>query len=771
MAKIAKKYLEVDPWIIEENGFNKERALVSESIFSLANEYMGVRGYFEEGYSGEQMIGAYFNGIYIRGKHNYSTRFRGFAEEYTSMVNAVDWLYTRIEMDGERLDLATAAFSGFRRTLDLRTGILERTLVWKTNSGRSVRLLFRRFLSMIHPQVGAQQIVAEALDFDGALKITLGLDFSIPYYARGRCMWSVLKKEAADGLCPIMGLTEGSGHRVFSGFKVEHHGIAAEGQPIDLDHAVARKFTVSLLQNQPAVINKTVFNHTEKNAGLSDEQVWNDGVGLAAQHRLLSFDQLEREHRAYWEKSWRDIDVSIEGDPENEQGLRFCLFQLHQTYHGVDPHLHIGAKGLTGEHYQGQAFWDTETYCLPFYLFSDRQAGKNLLRYRYNTLQGALNRARQLDMEGARYPMCTIDGEEVCDVWQHGDLQIHVSAAVGYAVMLYDKIIGHESFLYSEGLEMLLQISRFYAARGGWGQRTGKWGYYGVMGADEMHMMVNNSVYTNVMAKKVMEHTLGLVERIRAEAPETLEKVFARVGLREGELEDWRHKAASTYEPRDPETGVYEQFDGYFDMPHLDFHSIPEEQFPLIKNWAYVRRLRFDLIKQPDVLLLPFFFSHDYTDETKKANYGFYEPRCSHESSLSPCIHSILAAELGMHEQAYEYSQYASRIDLDDYNNNTCQGLHVTSMGGAWMNLVYGFGGMRTDGEVLSFRPSLPKKWNSFSFRIFVSDYDTLSIRVDREKVSFIMNDGLKPEIEVFGKRYTVTNRGLEIPMPADRIG
>jgi maltose phosphorylase len=766
MAKIAKKYLKTDPWIIEEEGFNRDRALVSESIFSLANEYMGVRGYFDEGYGSNRMVGSYFNGIYIRGKHSYGSKFRGFAEEYTSMVNTLDWLYTRIEIDGEILDLATSAFSGFRRTLDLRSGVLERSFEWKTKTGKSVRLTFRRLLSMIHPRIGLQQITAEALDFDGEINITLGLDFSIPYYARGRCMWAVLRKEESA----IMARTEGSGHRIFSCFKTDcPAGTAIE--TVENDHLVAQRLSVPLQKGAPVTVSKTVFNHAEKNAARPDEQVWQDGQGLEAQHSKLTPAKLESEHRAYWEKTWEETDIRIEGDPENEQGLRFCLFQLHQTYHGVDPHLNIGAKGLTGEHYQGLAFWDTETYCLPFYLFNDRKAAENLIRYRYNTLQGALERAKQLDMEGARYPMCTIDGEEVCDVWQHGDLQIHVSAAVGYAVMMYDKIIGHKNFLYSEGLEMLLQISRYYAARGGWGPRSGKWGYYGVMGADEMHMNVNNSVYTNVMAKKVMEHTLDLVERVRDEAPQALKKVFERVDLRDGELEDWKHKAENTYEPQDPETGVYEQFDGYFDMPHLDFHSIPDEQFPLIKNWAYIRRLRYDLIKQPDVLLLPFFFSRDYSDGIKKVNYEFYEPRCSHESSLSPCIHSIVAAELGLHDQAYEYSQYAYRIDLDDYNNNTCQGLHVTSMGGAWMNLVYGFGGMRTDGEVLSFRPSLPKNWKSFSFRIFVSDGDTMSVNVDREKATFRMNNGRKLPIEVFGKKYEITNLGVDIPMPKDRLG
>jgi maltose phosphorylase len=285
------------------------------------------------------------------------------------------------------------------------------------------------------------------------------------------------------------------------------------------------------------------------------------------------------------------------------------------------------------------------------------------------------------------------------------------------------------------------------------------------MGPDEMHMMVNNNCYTNMMAKKTMEYTLGLVEKMKAEAPAELKNAFSRVSLRNGELTDWADKAAKTYIPQDKKTTIFEQHDGYFDLPHIDFHSIDDSQFPLAENWAYVRRLRYDLIKQPDVLLLTLFFSGDFDYKTKLNNYEFYEPRCCHESSLSPCIHSILAAELGKADEAYEYSKYAYRLDLDNYNNNTNEGLHVTAMAGAWMNLVYGFAGMRFDGGALRFAPSIPQGWRAYRFTIIYRGC-RLNVQVDRKTARFKTIDTSRLQVKIFEKTCEVTPTGLSITLP-----
>jgi maltose phosphorylase len=763
MAKVAKHYLEVDPWVIEEKGFHPEHSLVSESIFSVANEFMGVRGYFEEGCDCRSMLGSYFNGIYIRGKHQYSTKFRGFAEEYTYMVNAVDWLYTRILLDGEKLDLAHSEYTDFARGLDMREGVLYRSFVWKSRSGKSVRFVFKRFVSMDRPFLGVQRIEIEPIDFSGQISLKLGLDFSTTYYLKGRCMWKSLKRQAIDDVYAIMAAAEGSNHRIFSAFRLDCNQ-SIQLQKTEEDDFIGVDLSVKCEKGKPLIFEKMTYHHTEKNPEVSDDKVWEDGLSVAEKYRSLTFEQALQKQKAYWANTWEQLGVGIEGAPEDEQGLRFSLFTLYQTYHGLDASLNVGAKGLTGEHYWGVAFWDTETYCLPFYLFNNPSAAENLLRYRYKTLKGALERAKQLDCEGARYPMCTIDGEEICDVWQHGDLEIHISAAVAYGLMLYEQVSGDRQFLYDEGVEMLLQICRYYASRGGWGERSGQWGYYGVMGPDEMHMMVNNNCYTNMMAKKTMEYTLGLVEKMKLQAPAKLKGAFSRVSLRDGELADWADKAGRTYIPQDKKTMIFEQHDGYFDLPHIGFHSIDESQFPLAENWAYVRRLRYDLIKQPDVLLLMLFFSGEFNYKTKLNNYEFYEPRCCHESSLSPCIHSVLAAELGRDDEAHEYSKYAFRLDLDNYNNNTNEGLHVTAMAGAWMNLVYGFARMRVDGGVLRFAPSIPKGWRAFHFTIIYRGC-RLNVQVDRKTAWFKVIETGSLSVRIFEKVYEVTTEGVSVSL------
>lgn len=769
MAKVAQRYLTVDPWRIIENGFHAERNQVSESIFSLGNEYMGLRGSMEEGFSGPTMQGAYFNGVFEENEIPYAVRYRGFPTRNHFMVNSLDWLHTRIRLDGQQLDLATAEVEDFRRILDLREGTLTRSFIWTTAKGKRIRLMFQRFVSMTEPHLAAQRITAEAINFTGSLSVELGLDFDTVHVEHGRNLWpDVVGREENDTLA-ILGRTERSGHRVLSTMQLRCNEPV---QPTTLERPkyIGSRLRLKLTRQKPVSLDRIVVNLAEKDSAAPDKTVWKAGLDLARKHKRTTYDAALASHTEYWRNVWDHLDVSIDGDPANEQGVRFCIFQLHQTYHGVDPSLNVSAKGLTGEMYSGHAWWDTETYCLPFYLFNNLAAARNLVEYRYNTLEQAKDRARQLDCLGARYPMCTIDGTESNCVWQHGDLEIHVSAAVGYAVWHYVNVTGDVNFLHDKGAEMLIEICRFYASRGAWSAETGEFGFWCVMGADEFHMMVHNNYYTNAMARKCFEYALRVLADMRRSAPTKLDALLRTTGLDPREPRQWRKMASRMRLPQDPETGVYEQHDGYFDMPHLDCAKIPVTDFPLYGNWAYYRLFRWDMIKQPDVLLMHFFFSHDFSLENKRANYEYYEPRCSHESSLSPGVHSILAAELGKHKQAYDYWGHAARLDLDDYNRNAHLGLHTTSMAAAWMNVVYGFGGMRSDGKVLSFTPSLPRKWKGFSFRILYRD-SVLQVRIDREQAVFATVEGPAVPIEVFGKRCRATRRGLAVEMPADRKG
>jgi maltose phosphorylase len=340
--------------------------------------------------------------------------------------------------------------------------------------------------------------------------------------------------------------------------------------------------------------------------------------------------------------------------------------------------------------------------------------------------------------------------------WQHGDLEIHVSVAVAYGIWHYVKLTNDKQFLYNEGIEMLLQICRYYSSRGQWGQKTGDFGFFGVMGPDEFAMMVHNNYYTNAMVKKCFEFTLQVVDMMRKDNQQNLVVVEQKVKLKTGEYADWAKKAEKMRINLDPETGIYEQYDGYFNTPHVDVSKIPDSEFPLYKNWAYVRIFRNDMLKQPDVLLMHLFYSNDYTLENKRVNFEFYEKRCSHESSLSPAIHSILASELGMNEKAYSYARYASRLDLDNYNNNTHEGIHNTSMAAAWMNIVYGFAGLRTDGNLLTFNPTLPREWDRYAFKLNYMGR-IIDIIISKENLQISLEKGSSLAILIYGEEQTIS--------------
>jgi len=288
------------------------------------------------------------------------------------------------------------------------------------------------------------------------------------------------------------------------------------------------------------------------------------------------------------------------------------------------------------------------------------------------------------------------------------------------------------------------------------------------MGPDEQHTFINNNCYTNTMAKKGFELALAEIEKMKAEMPEKLSKLTDKINLVAEELDEWRQIAKRMILPKDDKTGLFEQHEGFFKLPHIDIDAIPQEDIPIERNWANSRRYRYDMIKQPDVLLFLFLHSSEYSEDIKKVNYEYYTPKCLHESSLSPSIHSILAAELGKHDEAQSFFAYATRLDLDDYNRNTRQGLHTTSMAGAWLNMVYGFGGMRSDGDVLTFKPSLPSKWKSLSFRILYKGF-ILSVKVDKKNISLLIDKDESLIVEVFGKSVEVNQTGISIPMSSNR--
>ncbi len=768
MAKIADIYYGTDPWRILEEGFDETYAQVSESIFSLANEYMGVRGYFDEGYTGNSLIGSYFNGIYETQKVPAS-HYKGIIDTTEFIVNSVDWLYTRIMAEQELLDLAFSTIKDFHRELNMRTGILTRSFVWVLKDGKELKLEFERFLSMKNAHLAGQRISMTPLNFSGTVTICAGLDFSNPHFAVGENLWNCGKIESGQNWCSILGETRNTKKSVYSYCRFTGD-MDKETETIE-EKRIYKEYTFRLKQLEKKQLTRSEINIANKDSSEAGYQAFLSSCkDAAARYEKVDYDSAREESIQWWDRIWEASDIVIQGDELNQQGIRYCIFQMHQTYHGADEGTIIGAKGLTGEAYSGNTFWDTETYCLPFYLFTNTDAARNLLKYRYLTLEEAKLRAQALDCDGAFYPIATISGRECCSLWQHASLQLQASTAVAYAIRHYEKITGDTEFINQYGAPILIEVSRMLATRGDWNASHTGYGFYGVMGPDEFQMMVHNNCYTNYMGKASLDYTLLVLARMKQEQPEEYRQILERHSLVEEEITDWKKKSEGMVIPYDENTLLFEQHEGYFTLPHIDVDSIPQEEFPLYSHWTYDRIYRNDMIKQPDVLMLMLLYNGSFTQEQLQKNYEFYEPRCIHESSLSPSVHSILALQLHKHEEAYKFFGFATRMDLDNYNRNTAEGLHTTSIAAAWMNIVYGFGGMRSDGDGLSFAPSIPADWRGYSFRV---DYrkDVILVEVDRENAVFSTRNGTELVISVYGKQVICSREKIRIQIPGEWRG
>jgi maltose phosphorylase len=742
--KNADQYLKIHPWKITEEGFHPDHSEISESLFSLANEYQGVRGFFDEGYTGTSLVGVYLNGIYEE-RFTEGTAYKGISNRLAFMVNTVNWLATRISLEGETLDLAVSRFHGFQRELDFRTGELSREFIWETQSGKHLKLTFSRLLSMDTPELACQKIEMIALDFDGRVTLTSGLDFAVPHRSFGHNFWECPRCENGA----ILGVTESIHHRLFAGMKISTPG---ESREIRDEKYVGFRVEIPLHSGQPQTFEKRVILYSARDPEQPLAEAWERGLTLLNES-TQTYAEVFQENTHYWQEFWAKSDIHIDGDAETQQGIRFCIFQMQQTYRGVVPGANIGAKGLTGEAYNGNAFWDTETYCLPFYLFSNPRAAKALIDFRYKTLPQAKARAHDLDCAGACFPIATSDGTESCTLWQHASLQLQPTTAVAYAIWHYVKITGDSAFLQGEGGELLVEICRFLATRGQWSPQ-GKFGYYAVMGPDEFQMMVNNNAYTNYMARRTFEYTLSVLRAGEA----------GQFGVNAEEMADWERMAQAMILPYDPQTGLYEQHEGFFRLPHIDVDAIPVTDFPLYYHWAYDRIYRNDMIKQPDVLMFLFLYNQSFSREEKRANYEYYEPRCIHESSLSPSVHSILAQELGKTSEAFDFFRFAARIDLDNYNRNSGEGIHTTSIAAAWMNIVYGFGGMRSDGDVLSFQPTIPAHWSGYGFQIAYRG-SRIQIEVKQKEASLRVSEGQPVTVKVAGNLVQLDQKGISIEL------
>ena len=763
MAKVADIYFKVNPWKIIEDGFDPAYSRVSESVFSLGNESMGVRGFFDEGGSVDSLRGSYNNGVYDM---EYVGRsYCGIVDKTHFMIPSAEWLVTELTLDGERLDLGKVNFQDFRRELDMRCGTLTRSFVWQTASGKEIRVSFLRFLDRVHRERAYQRITLEALNFSGDVQLGSGLSFQVVHERYDACFWGETRQEIDGNRLYLQSRTTGSDQEVFAGAIwdiSDCESMAPDSKTVKL------RTTLNLVQGLAQQVDKRVVVLFDGSEG---EDLWKNGRCALDEATKVSLDQALEAQKAYWSAFWNVSDIQLEAAGNDvqavaaeQQGIRFCSFQLAQTYNGGSIRHNIGAKGLTGEAYNGHAFWDTEACCLPFYLFTNPAVAKDLLLYRYNTLPMALERAKMLDCRGACYPIATLNGDEACTLWQHASLQLQPSTAVAYGVWHYVHVTGDMGFLWDYGAEMLLQIARFQESRVEQGSRNEKFGFYGVMGPDEFHMMVNNNAYTNYMGMRTLSYAWDVLTEMKVKCPDAYTTLCEKTAFSETEMDRWQAISDNMYLPQ-LDSGLIEQHDGYFDLPHTDLNAIPISQFPLYNHWSYDRIYRTDMIKQPDVLMFLYLYNSSFTEEVKRVNYDFYEPRTIHESSLSPAIHSILAAELGKMDEAVRFFGFATRLDLDNYNRNTREGLHTTSIAMAWANIVYGFAGLRSDADILRFAPQLPDRWKKLSFSIAYRG-NIIHICMETGKTSFRLTKGEPVYLKIYDKIHTLGTDELIIPRP-----
>jgi maltose phosphorylase len=479
------------------------------------------------------------------------------------------------------------------------------------------------------------------------------------------------------------------------------------------------------------------------------------------------YDQLKREHAIAWEQLWEQCDVQITGDVAAQQAIRFNILQLNQTYTGKDHRLNIGPKGFTGEKYGGSTYWDTEAYCIPFYLGTNHQkVARQLLQYRYNQLPKAIENASKLGFTNgaALYPMVTMNGEECHNEWEITFEEIHRNGAIAYAIYNYINYTSDNSYLWEGGAEVLIGIARFWAQRIHWSDHKKQFVMHGVTGPNEYENNVNNNWYTNYIACWCMRYASESITEVKEHYEKAYESILIKTKFNETEeLAKWKHICENMHYPEDADMGIYLQQEGYLDKEQILAKDLPAKERPINQHWSWDRILRSCFIKQADVLQGLYFFENDFDHATHKRNFDFYEPRTVHESSLSPCVHSILAAKLGYEEKAYEMYLRTSRLDLDDYNNEAHEGLHITSMAGTWMSVIQGFGGMRVNDGKLHFEPMIPKQWESFSFTIRFRGR-VVKVTINKHMMQIELVNGDQVKVVVKGKEVTVTeNNPLEV--------
>jgi len=716
-------------WLMSVEGWEPRREPGIEAVFALVNGYLGTRAAVEEG-SDVSDPATFINGVFDTATEEVAQaaatpEHQIIAAPTPELVVAPDWSRLRITVEGERLGLDSAELVEQRRTLDMRRGVLLRE--WRIRSGgRTTRLRSLRFASLDDRHVMGQVLELTPEDWSGLVEIEAVVDGDVTNDGGVRHLIDHQTRRVDGGLLLSTATCEKHIQLCFATAATlqKEDEVLAEDAPTST--ALVQRWSFDATQGRTCIMRKivTVFTSREDDdpAGRAAERL-KEAVGMGVPTLL------ERSTRA-WARRWASADVEVTGDEEAQRKARFAIYHLIGCANPDDEYASPGARSLTGERYKGHVFWDTEIFVLPFFVYTHPPTARSLLMYRYHTLPAALERARSLGYRGALYAWESTDtGEDVTPPFVYnaagerleiltGSQEHHISADVAYGIWQYWRATYDEAFFLDAGAEMLLEIARFWASRAERG-KDGRYHIRKVIGPDEFHEHADDNAYTNLMAQWVLRRGLEAVEWLRTHHPDRWRALSARIGFEEAELEDWARVAEGLVENFDPETHLFEQHRGYFDLEYIDLQSLEPrtKSADVLLGWS--RLTRSQLIKQADVIMLLFLLGDEYPREVHEANFRFYEPRTTHDSSLSPSFHALAAARLGDLESAKRYFERAANLDLDFSHGVTAAGgVHIAALGGMWHALHFGFGGMFITEECPRFEPHIPKDWQTLRFPV-----------------------------------------------------
>ena len=730
----------VDPWRLVETRYSPDDVGVTESVFAVGNGYLGLRGNHPEGRHAHEQ-GTFINGFHEIFPIRHAEEAFGLAEVGQALVNAPDAKVMRVYVDDEPLTLETADMPEYERVLDMRSGVLSRHVRWTTPSGKEVVIDFDRMVSFEEKHLAVMRVTVTVLNADAPVTISCQL---------------VNRQDGEDvyGGTPVAPKKAGFDPRRSDTFhervlmpqeywqdelrSVLSYRVAASGMTIAVvaDHVVetdneysARTlvepdiaknvFRVQAKAGVPVTVTKLVSYHTS--TGVPARELVDRGRRTLDRVRSEGVQQQFDRQAAWCEAFWGRSDVVIGGHDDLQQAVRWCLFQLAQAAARADG-LGVPAKGLTGSGYSGHYFWDTEIYVLPFLAYTTPQWARNALRMRYLMLPAARKRAGQLSEAGALFPWRTINGEEASAFYAAGTAQYHINADVSFALAKYVRATGDEEFLYREGVDIAVETARLWASLGFW--RFGEAGdaesfhIHGVTGPDEYTTVVNDNLFTNVMARFNLRFAARTVREMAVDAPEAYRLMVQRLSFDPAEGDAWEAAAEAMHIPFSEGLGIHPQDSVFLEREVWDLENTPQSQRPLLLHFHPLVIYRYQVLKQADVVLALFLQGNHFSAEEKLVDFEYYDPLTTGDSTLSAVVQSILAAEVGYRELALEYFQESLFVDLADLHHNATDGVHVASAGGVWTALVSGFGGMRDHYGDLTFDPRLPAGWPSLGYTL-----------------------------------------------------